>query len=100
MSTKCRTREPQSCRRRLTVAKKKAKPLARRPAELTVAETASPLLADLRELIAGARGAVAQAVNAGLVFLNWNIGLRIPQDILRNQRAEYGAEIVSTLSKQ
>jgi hypothetical protein len=32
--------------------------------------------------------------------MNWQIGKRINDEILQNKRAEYGKEIVSTLSKQ
>jgi hypothetical protein len=39
-------------------------------------------------------------VNAGLVLLNWQIGNRIRRDILQEARAEYGDQIVSTLSRQ
>lgn len=58
------------------------------------------LLRDIRSLIQTARRQVAQAVNAGLVLLYWNIGRRIKTDILKNKRAAYGEEIVSTLSAQ
>lgn len=40
----------------------------------------------------------AQAVNAGLVTLYWQIGKRIRQEILKNKRAEYGEKILQTLS--
>jgi len=39
-------------------------------------------------------------VNAELVLLYWHIGARIRHDVLRQARAEYGEEIVSTLSRQ
>jgi hypothetical protein len=58
------------------------------------------MLAELRELIVTARQQVAQVVNAGLTMLYWQIGTRIRQDILKEMRAEYGAEIVSTLGRQ
>jgi DUF1016 N-terminal domain len=58
------------------------------------------LLADLRELILAAREAIARAVNAGLVIHCWQVGHRIRTDILREKRAEYGAEIIATLSRQ
>jgi predicted nuclease of restriction endonuclease-like (RecB) superfamily len=58
------------------------------------------LLKDLRELIAEARQDVARQVNAALVLLYWRIGQRIRQDILKEKRAEYGEEIVPTLSAQ
>lgn len=58
------------------------------------------LLADIRHLIAAARERTAQAVNAGLVALYWNIGRRIRQDVLKEERASYGEQIVSTLGRQ
>ena len=45
-----------------------------------------------------ARRHVAQAINAGLTILYWEIGPRIRQDILEEKRAAYGAEILQTLS--
>jgi len=35
-----------------------------------------------------------------LTMMYWEIGNKINQDILKNQRAEYGKEIVVTLSRQ
>ena len=58
------------------------------------------LIADIRKLIETARHNVAVTVNAGLTTLYWQIGNRIRQDILKEKRAEYGKEIVSTLSRQ
>ena len=60
----------------------------------------APLLAEVRGLILAAREQVARAVDSGLVTLYWHIGRRIRQDILKEKRAEYGAEIVATLSRQ
>lgn len=58
------------------------------------------LLADVRELITNARGATAQAVNSALVLLYWQVGTRIRTEVLNEQRAGYGEEILSTLSKE
>src|SRR5258707_6215768 len=55
--------------------------------------------ADIGKLIEPARRQVAQAVNAGLTSLYWQIGRRIPQDVLKERRAAYGAEIVATLPR-
>ena len=60
----------------------------------------APLLAEVRGLILAAREQVARAVDSGLVTLYWHIGRRVHQDILKEKRAEYGAEIVATLSRQ
>jgi predicted nuclease of restriction endonuclease-like (RecB) superfamily len=56
------------------------------------------LLADLRRLIQHTRTGVAQAVNAALVLLYWQVGTRIRTDVLRKKRAEYGEQILPTLS--
>ncbi len=58
------------------------------------------LFADIRLLIDQTRGRVAQTVNSGLTFMYWQIGKRINDEILQNERAEYGTQIVATLSRQ
>jgi|LakMenE01Jun11ns_1017448.scaffolds.fasta_scaffold9597395_2 hypothetical protein len=75
---------------------------------------------DIRKVIETARQQTAQAVNSNLVMMYWQIGKRIRQDVLGNERAEYGkgfteetlwrmmqfagvfldADIVATLSRQ
>ena len=76
--------------KKLALTKASAKPAAR----------VAPLLADVRSLILAAREQVARAVDFGLVTLYWHVGRRVYQDILKEKRAEYGAEIVATLSRQ
>ncbi len=58
------------------------------------------LTSDIRRLIETARHNVAVTVNAGLTLLYWQIGDRIRQHVLKKKRAEYGKEIVATLSRQ
>jgi len=58
------------------------------------------LFQDLRVLIAEARQDVARQVNSTLVLLYWRVGQRIRQDILKEKRADYGEQIVATLSQQ
>ncbi|HCK99063.1 MAG TPA: cytoplasmic protein [Candidatus Marinimicrobia bacterium] len=58
------------------------------------------LMRDIRKLIEETRSTVAIAVNAAMTMLYWNIGRRINTDILQGKRADYGKEIVSTLSRQ
>ena len=58
------------------------------------------LLKDLRELIEAARQDVARQVNSALVLLYWRVGKRIRQDILKEKSAEYGEDIVATLSRE
>ena len=58
------------------------------------------LLSEVRSLIVETRTSVAQAVNFGLTMLHWEVGNRVRREILKEKRAEYGAEIVSALSRQ
>jgi predicted nuclease of restriction endonuclease-like (RecB) superfamily len=57
------------------------------------------LLSEVRELILEARQRTAQAVNAGLTLLYWQVGDRIRREVLKEKRAEYGAEIVVSLAR-
>ena len=58
------------------------------------------VLSEIRALIEAARGRVAAHANAELTMLYWGVGERIRREILKQSRAEYGAEIVATLSQQ
>ncbi len=58
------------------------------------------LLGDIQILIESAKSHLAQTANTTLVTLYWNIGKRIKTEILGNERARYGKEIVSTPSRQ
>ena len=58
------------------------------------------MLRDLRQLIAEAQQDVARQVNSALVLLYRRVGKHIRHDILNEKRAEYGEEIVATLSQQ
>jgi predicted nuclease of restriction endonuclease-like (RecB) superfamily len=75
--------------------------MSRRPIKAPKLSAASvQLLGDIRKLIKETRAGVAAAVNAGLTMLYWRIGNRINQEMLKGKRADYGAEIVSTVSRQ
>jgi predicted nuclease of restriction endonuclease-like (RecB) superfamily len=60
----------------------------------------SQLLDELKQLINETRFRVATNINSGIVILNWKVGRRISDEILNNQRAEYGKTIVVTLSRE
>jgi len=62
--------------------------------------TNKALLQDLREMIAGARQDVARSVNSTLAMLYWKVGQRIRKEILKEKRADYGEQIVQTVSAQ
>lgn len=58
------------------------------------------LTAEIGEMIRTARQQVAQVVNAGLTLLHWQIGCRIRREVLREERAEYGALIIEALATE
>ncbi len=70
------------------------------PRKKAPAKPADTLLHDLRGLIEETRAHVATTVNAALTMLYWRIGKRINEEILKGGRADYGKEILATLSQQ
>lgn len=60
----------------------------------------SDLLEDLRNMIDQAKRLVASVVNTHLIVLNWQMGCRIRTEILQEKRADYGKEIVATVSQE
>ncbi len=73
---------------------------------LTKTKTSKPsatkgnLLEDLRSMIDQAKRSVALVVNTHLTALNWRMGCRISSEILREKRADYGKEIIATMSRE
>ncbi len=57
------------------------------------------LFSDIKHLIETSKNNVAVSVNAEMTLLYWNIGRRINNEVLQNERAEYGKKIVATLSR-
>lgn len=53
---------------------------------------------DICKLVEDARTTFATFANREITLLYWKIGNRISQDLLENQRAEYGKQIVSQLA--
>lgn len=58
------------------------------------------LFNDLKQLIEQTRGRVAAAVNSATTLMYWHIGERINREVLGNERASYGKQIVATVSTQ
>lgn len=79
---------------RQTVAKKKLRTVTRQ------VPVSAGLLGDVRAMIVQARAGVARAVDSALTTLYWHIGRRVRADILKQERAAYGQEIVSALGRQ
>ena len=64
--------------------------------KLTPSAKPSDLFEDIRALIEQARAATARAINSAVTLLYWQVGQRIRRDVLHEQRAEYGEQIVAT----
>lgn len=62
--------------------------------------TEQQLLGDIRTLIEQGRQQLATTVNSALTILYWQIGQRIHHEVLQGERAAYGEQIVSALSRQ
>lgn len=58
------------------------------------------LMADLRQIIDEARIHVASTANYELTMMYWHIGERINRDVLGNERAAYGKQIVPQVATQ
>ncbi|MFC0425357.1 PDDEXK nuclease domain-containing protein [Chryseobacterium scophthalmum] len=70
------------------------------PPDNQIAFSNDKLFVDLSQLIEQSHQQVAMQANSTLTILFWQVGKRINDDILQNQRAEYGKQTVSTLSAQ
>jgi predicted nuclease of restriction endonuclease-like (RecB) superfamily len=55
---------------------------------------------EICHLIEEARCTVALTVNASMTILYWQIGKRVNEEILKGERAEYGKQILATLSQE
>ena len=62
--------------------------------------TPQSLINDLRQIVEQARIRVATTVNSELTMMYWHIGERINREVLGNKRADYGKQIVATVSQQ
>ena len=58
------------------------------------------LMQNLRQIIEQARVHVAATSNYALSLMYWHIGMRINNEVLGNQRAEYGKQIVASVARQ
>lgn len=58
------------------------------------------LFHDVKTLVLRARQNAYRAVDAERVLLNWQVGQRIRTDILQNQRAEFGKQVIKNLAER
>ena len=67
---------------------------------LVKAGDASELVRELSSMIEAAQKQVATVANAAQTALYWHIGQRVQAEVLGGKRADYGAQIVATVSRQ
>lgn len=75
-------------------------PTGRAMAKVAVPVEVSALVRELGSMIDLARKQVAIAANAALTTLYWELGHRVRTEVLEDQRAEYGAQIVAAVGRQ
>ncbi len=70
--------------------------------DLTSSENSVPekLLKDIKSLIEESRRNLTVTVNKTMTLLYWQIGKRINDEVLQGKRADYGMQIVASLSRQ
>ena len=57
------------------------------------------LFKEISSLIERSKQKVISQAKSAVIFLFWQVGKRINNEILKNERAEYGAQIISNLAK-
>ena len=62
--------------------------------------TDGELLHDTCTIIEQAQRAAYHTVNVTLIKRNWLLGMRIQKEVLREQRAEYGEQVITALAKE
>jgi predicted nuclease of restriction endonuclease-like (RecB) superfamily len=60
----------------------------------------SNLVLELSSLIEESKQQVAKVANSTLTLLFWHVGKRIQEEVLKNERAAYGKQIVGTVARQ
>ena len=76
-----------------------AQPLSSKSNQSSEAETQS-LLADLHQLVKQTQNHLASTANSALTQLYWHIGERLRRDVLGAKRADYGKQILATVSQE
>lgn len=68
--------------------------------ELTDIKAEEQLFSDVCGIIEGTRNRIASYLNTEVCMTNWYVGKRIKEDVLKNQRAEYGKQILKNLASR
>ncbi|WP_416673415.1 PDDEXK nuclease domain-containing protein [Egbenema bharatensis] len=65
-----------------------------------LAQPGDLLFQEIGQLIDAAKQRAAAAINAEITLLYWQVGHRIQTEVLQGQRAEYGKQVIGTLSRR
>jgi len=58
------------------------------------------IVQEISALIEESKQQVVRTANSALTLLFWQVGNRINEEVLKNERAQYGKQIVATVSAQ
>ena len=67
---------------------------------LKTSHLSTTLLTDLRQIIDQEKSQVVAAVNSALTLTFWTVGKRINDELLKGERAEYGKQVVASLTDE
>ena len=67
--------------------------------EKNIAPQSEHLFQDACAIIEQARALAFKAINDTLIKRNWLLGMRIQHEVLKDQRAEYGEQVIKNLAK-
>lgn len=98
-----RKKQPKARSKKVAAALRRSPGVVRKASRLSGIEVEADvalLVRDVGAMIEAARNQIATAANATLTVLYWRIGHRVHAYVLEGRRAEYAAEIVSTVSRQ
>ena len=68
--------------------------------ELEKRKAEQGLFGEIKSLVEQSKQQVAVAVNSAMTLLYWEVGKAIRENVLNENRAEYGRKIVNALSAQ
>lgn len=74
--------------------------MSKTPASSKKSDKPDALFGEIKDLIQSAKQRAAVAINAELTLLYWQMGQRINTEVLKGERADYGKEIMTDLSRQ
>ena len=63
-----------------------------------LASVPAALVGELRRLIEASRSTAARALNSELVWLYWQVGYRLRQDVVGDGRGAYGEQVVASVA--